>query len=414
MRVFAGLTLLIVTASLHAGDWPQWLGPNRDCITSETIKPWTEPPKVLWRTPVGPGHGSPVVAGGRVYLMDQVPGKDEERIRDWDAATGAPSTYDRSYSRSPFHSPFGSGPEATPSVVGTTLAAVGVTGELTIRSTDQNGQRSTTFNVLERYHASNLKFGVSSSPLIDDERVIALVGGKGAGIVAVDDKKGDEVWKSLDDPASYASPIITEHAGKRQLIALTGAAVVSLDPKTGELYWRHPFRDLMAESSTTPVRVGNRIIASSVTLGTVGLSLGTKDGKPAVTDVWKNPALCSYFSTPVAIDDKYLYMVTGSFAAVLAGKAECVLNCVDVESGKVLWTKPKIGKFHAALIRTGDNKLLMHSDTGELTMIEPNPKQYRELCTTKICGNTWAHPALSDGRLYVRDNKELICVQLGN
>ncbi|HEX4588587.1 MAG TPA: PQQ-binding-like beta-propeller repeat protein [Gemmataceae bacterium] len=413
MRTFACLTVLAVTAIAPAADWPQWLGPNRDSTTTEIVKPWREPPKTLWRVAVGPGHSSPVVAGNRAYLMDQVTGKDAERVRDWDARTGARSQLgDSELSRGPFSSPFGTGPRATPVVAGDTVYALGVTGDLYIRRSEIASVHDTVFNGLERYHAPNLKFGVSASPLVDGNNVIVLVGGKGAGIVALNRSVGELAWKSLDDPASYASPIVTEHGGKRQLIALTGAAVVSLDAASGELLWRYPFRDAINESSTTPLRVGDLIVASSVTLGSVGLKLGTKDGKPTVTEVWKNPALCCYFSTPVAVKDKYLYMVTGSLAAVLMHQPESALNCVEAATGKVLWTKPKVGKYHAALIRTGDDKLLMHSDSGELTMIDPDPKEYRELCQAKICGETWAHPALANGRLYVRDNKELICLQL--
>jgi hypothetical protein len=77
-----------------------------------------------------------------------------------------------------------------------------------------------------------------------------------------------------------------------------------------------------------------------------------------------------------------------------------------------VWEHKKVGKYHAALLRTGDNKLLMHSDSGELVLIDPDPKEYRELCRAKICGQTWAHPAIANGKLFVRDARELLCVQL--
>jgi outer membrane protein assembly factor BamB len=413
MRAFAYLAILTLTARAPAGDWPQWLGPKRDGTSPEIIKTWKEAPKVLWRGAVGPGHSSPVVVSGRVYLMDLMPGSDEERVREWDAVSGDVTPVCARV-RGPFSSRFGLGPRATPAIAGGALCALGVTGELTLSNVVPGDQSSKTFNILDRYHAPNLKFGVSASPLIDGERIFVLVGGKGAGVVALDRKTGDTAWKSLDDPASYASPIITEHGGKRQFIALTAEAVVSLDSVNGELYWRYPFRDAINESSTTPLRVGDLVVASSVTLGSVGLKLETKDGKPAVTEAWKNPALCCYFSTPVAVGDKYLYMVTSSLIPAAMRKPECALNCVEAATGKVLWTKPKVGRFHAALIRTGDDKLLMNSDIGELTMFEPDPKEYRELARAKICGETWAHPALSNGRLYVRDDKELICLQMGN
>jgi outer membrane protein assembly factor BamB len=415
MRAFACLTSLVLTAAAPAADWPQWLGPNRDGTSAEVVKPWTTRPGVVWRKPVGEGHSSPVVADGCVCLQYKEPGKDEETLDILDTVTGA-HKLGNTVGGIHFTSPFGAGPRATPAVAADgQVIAYGVTGSL--RGVTLTGTKSGLIalpNPIEEFRAAVPRFGVSASPLIDGDNVVVLVGGKGASLVAYNRKSGQVAWKSQDDPASYAAPIITGHGGKRQLVALTGAAVISLDPANGELFWRYPFRDAINESSTTPLRVGDLIVASSVTLGSVGLKLGAKDGKPAVTEAWKNPALCCYFSTPVAVKDKYLYMVTGSLAAAMLNKPESSLNCVEAATGKVLWTKPKVGKYHAALIRTGDDKLLMHSDTGELTMIDPDPKEYRELCRAKICGETWAHPALANGRLYVRDNKELICLQLGN
>ncbi|HEV3143667.1 MAG TPA: alcohol dehydrogenase, partial [Gemmataceae bacterium] len=104
-----------------------------------------------------------------------------------------------------------------------------------------------------------------------------------------------------------------------------------------------------------------------------------------------------------------LYMINGSFVP----PPSATLRCVETKTGKVLWSKPKVGKYHAALIHTGDNKLLMLDDSGNLTLIQPDPAGYKELARAKICGETWAHPALANGRLFVRDNKELICVDLG-
>ncbi|HEY1381252.1 MAG TPA: PQQ-binding-like beta-propeller repeat protein [Gemmataceae bacterium] len=414
MRALTCLTLaLLAAATAPAGDWPQWLGPNRDGASAEVVKPWTDAPKILWRTAVGSGHSSPIVAGGRVYLHSKAAGKDAERLVAYDVADGK-EVAAADMARDPFASPFGAGPRATPvGLPGGGVVGYGVTGQMIgLAAADKPLPFDGGWpNPVKQFHAPIPKFGVSSSPLADGDRVIVMVGGKGASLVAY--KSGQIAWKALDDPASYASPIVTEHAGKRQLVALTAEGVVSLDPASGELFWRYPFKDLIAESSTTPLRVGDLIIASSVTLGSVGLKLGTKDGKPAVTEAWKNPALSCYFSTPVTVGDKYLYMVTGSIVAAMRRQPQADLNCVEAATGKVLWKREKVGKYHAALIRTGDGKLLLHSDTGELMLLDPDPKEYRELARAKVCGPTWAHPALANGRLYVRDDKELVCVRLG-
>jgi outer membrane protein assembly factor BamB len=421
MRAVVCLAALAAGPAL-AADWPQFLGPHRDGTTSEVVKPWTAPPKVLWRQPVGPGHSSPVVDGGRVYLhfLTATPNKQSTELQVYDAATGANIVGHTMERRELFHSPFGDGPRSTPASTGGLLYTLDVTGDLNCYDIGGGLRLKWGRDLLKNFAAPQLKFGVSTSPLCTGGLVIVQVGGKGASVVALDptpppphqDQPGLVRWRRLDDPASYASPIVTEHAGRRQVVALTGEAVVSLDPKTGELFWRHPFRDAINESSTTPLRVGDLIVASSVTLGSVGLKLTTKDGKPAVEVAWKNPALCCYFSTPVAVGDKYVYMVTGSLVAAMTNKPESALNCVEAATGKVLWTKPRVAKFHAALIRTGDGKLLMLADTGDLTLLDPDPKEYRELARAKVCGETWAHPALADGRLYVRDEKELICLQL--
>src|SRR5207248_669868 len=114
-----------------------------------------------------------------------------------------------------------------------------------------------------------------------------------------DKDKGDVVWKTLDDPASYSSPIAFGEGKERQVVFLTGRGVVSLNPQDGSVFWSYKLVDLLSESSTTPVRIGDLLLASSVTYGSVGLRLGQKDGRPDATEAWTNKTLTCYFSTPV-------------------------------------------------------------------------------------------------------------------
>jgi outer membrane protein assembly factor BamB len=130
----------------------------------------------------------------------------------------------------------------------------------------------------------------------------------------------------------------------------------------GQLFWKFPLVDFLLESSTTPVKVGDVLVASSITYGSVGLKLQSKDGKPGVKQLWKNDQLTCYFSTPVAVGADYLYMVTG--ANPLKFKTGATLRCVEAKTGKELWQKPNVGQYHAALIRTGNDKLLMLEDNG--------------------------------------------------
>src|SRR5262249_28318473 len=113
--------------------------------------------------------------------------------------------------------------------------------------------------------------------------------------------------------------------------------------------------------------------------------------------------------TPVPVGDQ-IYMVTGQLGVLTAPSS--TLRCVETKTGHELWHKEKVGRFHAALLRTGDDKLLMLDDSGNLTLIDPDPKEYKELAKGKVCAATWAQPALSDGRVYLRDDRELICVEV--
>jgi outer membrane protein assembly factor BamB len=402
------LLFLLSALPAPAGDWPQWLGPRRDASSTEVIPAWKGALKELWRHPTGEGNASPVVAGGRVFIHAKVKDANVEEVVAYDAVSGK-ELWRAPYDRAEFKSFYGNGPRATPSVVGGKLYTHGITGLLTCFDT-ATGKVTWQADTQKAFDAPKLLFGTACSPLVDGGRVYLDVGAKGAAIVAFDADKGDVAWKSMDDPASYSSPILTGEGADRQLIVLTGSGLASLDPAGGKKHWEFPLKDLLFESSTTPVRLGDLVLASSITYGSVALRLETKDGKPAYTQSWKSTTLTPYFSTPVGIGTDQVYVVTGSNP--LARNPSATLHCVDVKTGKPLWSRPKVGAYHASLLRTGDNKLLMLEEQGDLVLLDPDPKEYRELARAKVCGHTWAHAALANGRLYVRDDKDLICVEL--
>ncbi len=399
------VVLCVFVGNLRAGDWPQWLGPNRDGSTAEKVEPWKDAPKQLWKVAVGEGHSSPVVADKRVFVHAKVKDKDEEELIAFDAESGQ-QLWKTGYPRGNFKALFGNGPRATPVVDGDRVYTFGITGILTCFQVS-DGKQLWQVDTLKKFDAKNVFFGMSGSPLIDGDHVIVAVGGKGAGVVAFDKMKGEVAWQSLDDKASYASPIAMGEGAKRQLVFLTHEGLVSLDP-AGKLGWRFPFVDALNESSTTPVKSGDLIVASSISSGAVAVRA---DGSSGEKPVWKNPELNCYFSTPVAVGTEQVYMVTGTRPPALNVQAD--LRCVDATTGKEMWKKEKVGRYHASLIRTGNGKLLMLDDGGNLILLEPNAKEYKELAKSKVCGaEAWAHPAVADGRLYVRDRDSLICLQL--
>lgn len=401
--VFALMCVMAPTA--FAEDWPGWLGPRRDGSSIEKVPAWKEPIKILWKKPVGEAHSSPIVAGGKVYVHVKGPGKAVERIASFDAVTGEPD-WTKDYEHAPFVALYGNGPRATPCVVGGKLYSFGITGILSCVDA-KTGDIAWQVDTLKEFGAKNLLFGMSGSPLVADGLVFLNVGGKGTSLVALDKDTGKTVWKSLDDPASYSSPILVNRGDQKQLVFLTGANVVAVEPKTGKKIWEFPFKDALFESSTTPVTMGDMLFASSITVGGAGLKYHGSDAEKA----WFEPKLTCYFSTPVAAGD-HLFLVTGTKPSFPPKGSKAALWCVDPVTGKELWKRDNVGKYHASLLRTGDGKLLLVEEAGNLVLLDADPKEYRELCRSKICGTTWAHPAVADGRLYIRDNRELVCVEL--
>ena len=376
-------TLCVVSAP--AADWPQWLGPNRDGGSSEIVVPWKGPLKVLWRQPVGEGHSSPVVAGGKAFLLTKVKDKDQEEISAYDAKSGD-LLWHKAYDRAPFTSLFGVGPQATPAVADGRVYTYGVTGVLACWNADDGTERW-RIDALKELKAKNLFFGEASSPLLDGDKLYVAAGAEGPAAAAFTTDKGEVAWKKIDGPASYASPILLGKGKERQLIYLTGDSLSSLDPASGDVLWQFPVKDVSGENSATPIRAGDLLVASTIKFGGVALKLETKDGKPAVSQTWKNPDLNCYFSTPVAVGSDQIYLITGEFGVLTA--ATSTLHCVETKTGHELWSKEKVGKYHAALLRTGDDKLLMLDDYGNLTLIDPDPKEYKELAKSKVCGATW-------------------------
>jgi outer membrane protein assembly factor BamB len=399
-----------LSCTLQADDWPQFLGPSRDGSSQWSVSPWKDAPKAIWKQPVGEAHSSPVVADGIVYAFYQPKGKNADALAAFDAKSGK-LKWEKSYDRAEFKPLFGNGPRSTPAISNGRAFTLGGTGILACWDA-KSGEIVWKVDTLKEFKTKNLFFGVSTSPLVIGDTVVVMVGGKGAGVVGFDAKTGKSLWQSTDDPASYSSPV----SANGQIVLLTGAGLLGLSEK-GEKLWSTPLEGKVGakqliESSATPLVVGDVVIGSTVTSGSMAVrAFREANGKYSTARAWENKLLTCYFSTPVVVGE-HLYMINGAATII---NPSITLRCVELKTGKVAWEKKYVGKYHAAIVRCGEpgkERLLMLDDAGVLSLFEANPKEYKELARSKVCGETWAHPALVDGHVFLRDNANLICVPL--
>jgi outer membrane protein assembly factor BamB len=409
-RLWTACVLLALAPAARADDWPQWLGPRRDSGSAEKVAPWTEAPKALWRAPVGAGFSSPVVAGGRVFVHARVPREDREEVVALDAATGK-ILWRTGYDRGAYRSVLNPGPRATPTVAGNRVYAFGITGVLTALDAD-SGKTLWQVDTFKKLKATLPRYGVCCSPLVVGNRVLVAVGGKGSSVAAFDADTGEVQWQGLDEPASTSSPVLFAVGGSQRgtppdVVFMTTLRLVGLNPLDGSVSWEFPLPFQPSGTAPTPITAGDLLVTSTMTNGTTAVRV-TGGDKPAAGQVWQGKDLHGYFSTGLAVRTDYLFLVTNT----LQPTPQADLCCVELKTGKVLWTQEKVGYFHFGVVRTGDDKLLILDDAGTLKLIEPDPKGYRELCRAKVCGGTLVTPALAGGRLYARDDKEVVCLQL--
>jgi outer membrane protein assembly factor BamB len=370
----------------------------------------------LWRIKVGEGLASPVLAGGRVYCFDNPNGK--ETLHAIDAATAG--EFWRKEIDEPFRDMQGpSGPRCTPVVDGDRVYALSCRGELQcLNTTDGRRVWRTNFTgdfgavfIGEKGSAAGAtRHGNNGSPLVDGDFLYACVGGtNGAGVVCFEKHTGRVVWKSQNDQAGYAAPVIATVAGKRQLICFTVEGLIGLDPKDGRLFWRVPIKTALGRHVTTPVVYNDVIVAGSHQAGLAGVRVSLDATGFKAEQAWLSKESAMNFASPVTVG-KYLYGL---------GPEKNVI-CVDIETGRQLWSQAGIiatsaDKAHAAIL-VMRNRILILTDGGQLVLMAADPREFREFGRAQVCAMNWCNPAYADGRLYVRDgirgDGELACVAL--
>ena len=246
----------------YSADWPQWRGPNRDGISTETglLNKWLSGgPPLVWKAKgLGEGYSGFAVVGDRLYTQGQQ--GNQEFVLAIDTNTGKQVW--KTLSGRDFHELRGHGPRGTPTVDGTRLYAMAADGTLLCLDT-ATGQRVWGMNVLEKFGSHVPGWGISESPLVDGDRVIVTPGAPGASVVALEKTKGDLLWKSQSDPVGYSSPMAYDSGGSRQVVVFTAKGALGLAMKSGELQWRYDKVANNIANIATPIVYDGHIFLSS-------------------------------------------------------------------------------------------------------------------------------------------------------
>lgn len=381
----------IEAAAQSSGDWPQWRGSNRDGISKETglLKQWpADGPPLVWKaTGAGRGYSSLAIVGGRLYTMGLR--NDREHIIAFDIATGK-EVWATPHG-SAFRNDRGDGPRGTPTVEGERLYALGGNGDLSCLET-RTGRAVWTINVLQKFGGSNIKWGISESPLVIGEKILVNAGGPGASIVALNKKDGSLIWKSQSDRAGYSSAIPVQVGGKTQVVFLTDERGLGLDLETGKLLWDYPRAANNVANAATPIARGNRVFITS-DYGNGGGLVEIKSDAKGVTaqEIYFTKEMRNHHSSSVLIGD-YLY-----------GFSSSILTAMRFDTGEVVWRDRSVGK--GSLVYA-DGNLYCLSENGVVGLVEATPEGYREKGRFRIPQDslpTWSHPVVAGGRLYLRD-----------
>jgi outer membrane protein assembly factor BamB len=421
---FGFCLLLLLTAYAPADDWPQWRGPRRDGVWRESgIVEEFDSAEIQprWRVPIASGYSGPSVADGRVYVTDRVvEPKQIERVHCLDEQTGKTLwsyAYDCVYSGVGYEA----GPRAIVTIDDGRAYSLGRMGHLYCFDA-KTGDVLWKHDCNEEYQIRMPIWGIAASPVIHDNLLIVQIGGTSACVVAFDKASGKEVWRALDDRASYSAPIMIEQAGRPVLVCWTGDNVVGLDPATGDTHWKYTFKpNRMVINIATPVLEKDRMFLTAFYDGSLMLRVPTD--KLTVEPLWRRQgedekntdALHSIMATPY-FDGDYVYGVD-SYGE---------LRCLDAKTGDRIWESqeatPRARWSNIHMVRHGD-RMFMFNERGELIIARLSPRGYQEISRAKLIepttdqlrqrgGVCWAHPAYANRHVYVRNDKELLSASL--
>jgi outer membrane protein assembly factor BamB len=385
----------------QAADVPQFFGPMRNGIapTPNLSGDWqTQPPKELWRQPIGTGWSAFAVVSGLAYTQEQR--GEEELVTCYELLTGK-LLWAHADKAKFTQWQGGEGPRATPTVMGGRVYSIGATGLLNcLEST--TGKPIWKRSVLTENKLENIEWGISASPLIVDDRVIVSGGNpRGPVLFAYDRNTGSPIWKTGDDQANYSSPLLTTLAGKRLILCNNVRALSAFDPANGAVLFDYPWGGEKFPKASQPVVVSeNRVFISA------GYGMGCKllevtagpDGALSITEVWSGMKMKTQFNSPALLNG-HLY-----------GLDDGRLACLDVATGERLW---KEGRFASGQSLLAGNHIIVQSEIGPVHLCAAAPGGFKELGKlSALSSKTWNHPVLAGRFLIVRNDREAVCYEL--
>ncbi len=405
----AALTIACGAISAFA-QWPQFGGPNRNFSVEATglADKWPDGgPKKVWSRKLGAGFSSIIVDGGRLYTMYRS-GSDEIVVAV-NAADGK-TVWERKYSALPpkgIMAQHGTGPNASPVMVGDFIYTFGVAGHLhCLRK--ENGDVVWSKDLMKDLEAKSPQYGFSSTPVAYKDRLIAAVGGAGCGVVAFDLKTGNVVWRKHDFGTSgdgiYSSPIVANVQGEDQIILLNGTDVVGMDPGNGDILWSHPHTNQTKVNITTPIWGADGILfISSGGAGGRGLKIVKTEGRFKTTEVWASQKMDVAITNAVRNGD-FVYGSCGF-------QGPAFFTGINVKTGDILWQERGFAK---ANVLFADGKLILLDENGNLGLAVPSTGTLdvrSKIAMFKSPARTV--PTLVGQKLFVRDNEVMMALDVG-
>ncbi len=384
----------------RAAYWTDFRGPRRDGRYDEMpiLTDWPSGGlPLLWRQPVGGGYASFVIADGKAFTIEQR--RQMEAVAAYDFETGR-ERWTHTWKAEFTESMGGDGPRATPTWDGGRLYALGATGEF--RCLDaETGKPIWSRNILTDNQTENLSWGMAASPLIVDDKVIVLPGGSpGKSVVAYHKLTGEPIWKSLDDKQAYTSPMLVTLAGRRQILAVSARRAMGLAVEDGSLLWDYRWVTEYDVNSAQPILVGDNrfFLSAGYDHGAALVEVtGANRGFKART-VWENRLMKNKFNSSVL------------YQGHIYGLDDGILACVDVATGARKW---KGGRYGYGQLLLAGGHLIVLTESGDLVLVKATPERHQEVARfSAIDGKTWNNPAISGGRLLVRNTTEMACFRL--